>query len=184
MFGLRGFKIQRDVLTRNLPILRSPITIAWLENVQCSLTIDNANRMHAFLQNDHYSVIFYSNMRRCIKYLKRTRSREYVIAVIISYPIDAIHQMIERLRRYRIVQTIYIVTSERNITDWFSSMRNDITIFDNRNSMLNRLETLLNDIYEANFEGGLFTTFNQKERALKDIRDESGKFLWNDVLRS
>ena len=140
--------------------------------------------MYTFLENNHYSVIFYSNIRKCIKSLKRTRSREYVIVVLVSYPIDVIHQMIERLRRYRLVQTIYIVTSNRNIIDWFSSTRNDITVFDNKTSMLDQLESFLDDIYKVNFDGGLFTTFNQKERALKDVRDQLNKFLWDHLLRS
>ena len=183
-FRSRRFRLTHNVSPSSLPILRSSITVAWLESPQYLLTTDNVSRMHAFLEKDYYSVIFYSNMRKCVKYLKRTRSREYVIAVVVSYPTDVIHEMIDRLRRYRIVQTIYIVTTEHNIINWFSSSRNDITIFDNKNSMLDRLECLLDDIHKVKFEGGLFTTFNQKERALREIQSELGKFLWNDLLRS
>lgn len=175
----KRFRLNRDIPIGNLPISRPSITIAWLENPRSMI-----NRMYTFLDNDHYSVIFYSNIRKCIKSLKRTRSRDYVIIVLVSYSIDVIHQMIERLRRYRLVQSIYIVTSDGNIIEWFASTRNNIQVFENKSTMLDQLECFLNDIHKVNFEGGLFTTFNQKERALKDIRDQLGTFLWNDVLIS
>jgi len=60
----------------------------------------------------------------------------------------------------------------------------DITVFQDKNSMLDRLEPLIDDIQKENFEGGLFTTFNRKEKALKDIRQELAAFVWNHVFKS
>jgi hypothetical protein len=91
--------------------------------------------------------------------------------------------MIYRLRQYRIVQTIYIVSSKGNAIDYFPSIIGNIVIFQDKNSMLNRLELLINDIQEEKFEGGLFTTFDSNAKALKNIREEPASFIWFHVFK-
>jgi hypothetical protein len=85
--------------------------------------------------------------------------------------------MIYRLRQYRIAQTVYIVSSEKNAVDRFSSAIDSIIVFHDTKSMFNCLELLIGDIQNGNFEGGLFTTFSRKEKALIDIRQEMGAFV-------
>ncbi len=177
-------KFKRNIPVRQLPTTRAGTTVVWLEHNRCSMSIENNIRLHTLLQNDRCLVIFYSNVAKCIKYLKKARSREYMIVVIISYPIEVIQKMIYRLRQYRIVQTIYIVSSERNSSDYFLLTTDDITVFHNKNSMLDRLEPLVDDIQKEHFEGGLFITFNRKEKSLKDIREELAAFVWNHVFKS
>jgi len=177
-------KFKRDIPIKHLPKTRADTTLVWLEDSQCLSSIENNIRLHTLLQNDHCSMLFYSNVTKCIKYLKRVRSREYVIVIIISYPIEVMQKMIYRLRQYRIIQTIYIVSCERNASDRFLSITDDIAVFQDKNSMLNRLELLINDIQKENFEGGLFTTFNRKEKALKDVRQEQAAFVWSHVFKS
>jgi hypothetical protein len=52
------------------------------------------------------------------------------------------------------IQTIFIVSSERNASDCFSSTTDDITVFQNKNSMCDHLDQLLDDIQKDNFESG------------------------------
>jgi hypothetical protein len=176
-------KFKRDIPVRHLPTIRDDVTVVWLEDSQFSSLIENNTQLQTFTWIDRCSILFYSNMTRCVKYLKRVRSREYVIIVIISYPIEATHKMIYRLRQYRIVQTIYIVSSKGNTIDYFSSNIGNIVIFQDKNSMLNRLELLIHDIQEEKFEGGLFTTFDSNAKALKNIREEPASFIWFHVFK-
>jgi len=76
------------------------------------------------------------------------------------------------------------VSSERNSSDYFLLTTDDITVFEDKNSMLDRLELLVDDIQKEHFEGGLFITFNRKEKSLKDIREELAAFVWNHVFKS
>jgi hypothetical protein len=176
-------KFKRNIPVRHLPTTRDDVTVVWLEDSQCSSLVENNAQLQTFAWIDHCSILFYTNMTRCIKYLKRVRSREYVIIVIISYPIEAMHKIIFRLRQYRIVQTIYIVSSECNAIDYFSSIIGNIAIFQDKNSMLNQLELLINDIQEDKFETGLFTTFDSNAKALKNIREEPASFVWFHVFK-
>jgi spore maturation protein CgeB len=91
--------------------------------------------------------------------------------------------MIYRLRQYRIVQTIYIVSSEKNAVDYFTSTIDDVTVFQDKDSMFDRLEPLIDHIQREKFEGGLFTTFNRKEKALKDIRQELAAFVLDHIFK-
>jgi hypothetical protein len=81
------------------------------------------------------------------------------------------------------VQTIFIVSSDRNASDCFSSTTDDIAVFQNNNSMFDHLDHLLDDIQNNNFESSLFTTFNRKEKALKDVQEELAAFVWNHVFK-
>ena len=177
-------KFKRDIPVRHLPTTRDDITVVWLEGNQCSSLIESNDQFQSFTWTDRCSILFYSNITKCIKYLKRVRSREYVIVVIISYPIEAIHKIIYRLRHYRIVQTIYILSYERNAIDFYPSTIDNMVIFSDKDTMFNRLELLINGIQEEKFEGPVFTTFDSKARALKNIREEQASFLWFHVFRS
>jgi hypothetical protein len=177
-------KFKRDIPIKYLPKTRAGTTIVWLEDIQSSTFTENNVRLHTLLQNDRCFVVFYSSVAKCIKFLKQARSREYVVVIIISYPIQAIQKIIYRLRRYRIVQTIYIVSSEKNASVYFSSTTDVIIVLQDKKSMLDSLELLIDDIQKENFESGLFTTFNRKEKALKDIRQELGAFVCNHVFKS
>ena len=78
-------KIRRDIPVRYLPTIRADITVVWLADSQRLLFIENNARLHILLRNDRCSIIFYSNINNCIKYLKRARSREYGIIQVLRY---------------------------------------------------------------------------------------------------
>jgi len=177
-------KFKRNIPIQQLPKTRDNTTVVCLESNQKSTFTENNIRLHTLIRSNRCSLILYSNVTKYIKYLKHARSHEYVIIIIMLYPIDIMQKMIYRLRQYRIVQTIFIVSCEKNVSDYFSSTIDNIFIFQEQNSMLNRLETLIDDIQKDNFEGGLFTTFNRKEKALKDVRQELAVFVWNHVFKS
>ena len=178
------FKFKLDIPVRSLPKTRAGVTVVWLENTSSSFLIGDNSRLHTFAHDHRCSVLFYSNVTKCIKYLKRARSREYVVLVIVSYPVEEIQKIIYRLRRYRIVQTIYIVSSEKDINDSSLLTVNDVTVFDNKISMHDRLELLIDNIENENYEGGSFTTFYRKEKALKDVEEELGAYIWNHICKS
>lgn len=176
-------KFRCNIPVRKLPTTRASVTVIWLENSHRRLFIENNIRLRTLLQNDLCSVIFYSNVSKCIKYLKQARSCEYVIVIVISHATEIIHKIIYRLRQYRIIQTMYIVSSLKISIDHFSSTIDDIAIFQDKESMVDRLEPLVDDILKENFEDGLFISFNRREKALNDRQQELGAIVSNRVFK-
>jgi vacuolar-type H+-ATPase subunit F/Vma7 len=152
-----------------------------LENGHCSSFIENEIRLRNF--NDHCFVVYYSNVSKCVKFLKRARSRDYVIVIITSYTVEALQRMLYRLQQYRVAQTVLVVSSDDASTDHLLSTSDRISVFRDQKTMFDHLERLIDKVKDQNLEGGLFTTFHRREKALKDLRLEFGEFIWAHVFR-
>lgn len=160
------------------------IIVCLKNNNQHSTSIDNNFRSCGFTQNNRCSLRFYSDVNECVKDLKYAPSREYIIVVLMSYPIKTMQEIIYCLRRYRIGQTIFIVSSKRNAKDFFPSSNDNISIFPDKNSMFRDLKVLIDDIQKGNFEGCLFTNFSRTEKTLQDVHQERGAHVWNHIFKS
>ncbi|CAF1207135.1 unnamed protein product [Rotaria sp. Silwood1] len=114
---------------------------------------------------------------------KPPRSHEYVITVIVSYPIETIQRIIHRFQQHRVIQTIFIVYSDENTAHHLPSIIDNLHIFQTQESMFELLEKRIEQVEEQNLSGGLFTTFNSKEKSLKDVQKDFAIFVWTHVFK-
>ncbi|CAF1318473.1 unnamed protein product [Rotaria sordida] len=175
------FRLIRNIPVRQLPANRSGITLVWLENTSCSSCDHNQIRLHSF--SNRCFIVYYSNISKCIKYLKQARSREYVIAIIVSYPVETIQRIIHRLQQYRLIQTMFVIHSDRDTDNHLSSINDNLHVFRAQESMFELLEKRLEEVEKQNLSGGLFTTFYRKEKSLKDVREDLATFVWTHVFK-
>ncbi|CAF3257394.1 unnamed protein product [Rotaria sp. Silwood2] len=175
------FKLIRNIPVQQLPESRSGITLVWLENTSCSLCNDKQILLHKF--SNRCFIVYYSNISKCVKYLKQARSREYVIVVVISYPMEKIQRIIYRFQQYRVIPTIFVVYSDKNPDHYNPPTIENLHIFQSQESMLELLEKRIEQFEEQNLSGGLFTTFYRKEKSLKDVHNDFATFVWTHVFR-
>lgn len=152
------------------------IRIAWFGK-------GNNDNPRSFLQNECCSIVLYSSIRKCIRLLRRIRSRDYVIVVMLLPSVESLHKMLQRCLQYRIAQVVYIVSTDTSVIERFSSSSNNVVVFHCEETMLDHLQRLIEEIRQARSDGGLFTTFAHPERALKDLRSELSSFHWSYVCK-
>jgi vacuolar-type H+-ATPase subunit F/Vma7 len=174
-------KYIRNIPVRQLPTIQTGVSIVWLENSQCSPLQDTDIRLGTF--NNRCFVVCYSKVSKCVKFLKRARSRDYVIVVIVSYAIEALRRMLYRLQQHRIAQAILVVSPSVDAIDHLLLISDRIIGFQDQKAMLDHLEQLISEIEDQSLGGGLFTTSNRQEKALKDLRLEFGEFIWANIFR-
>ncbi|CAF0905405.1 unnamed protein product [Rotaria sordida] len=171
----------RDIPARRLPENRSGITLVWLENISCSSCDDNQVRLHSF--SNRCFIVYYSSIPKCIRYLKQTQPREYVIAIIVSYPMETIQHIIHRFKQFGVIQTMFVIYSDRDADNHLSLIIDNVHIFQTQESMFELLEKRIEEIEERNLNDGLFTTFCQKEKSLKDVREDLATFVWTHTVK-
>ncbi|CAF1294715.1 unnamed protein product [Rotaria sordida] len=176
-----NFRLVRNIPAQRLPENRFGITLVWLENISCSSCDDNQIRLHSF--SNRCFIVYYSNISKCIKYLKRVRSREYVIAIIVSYPMESTQRIIHRLQQLGVIQTIFVVYSVSDPDNHLSLIADNFHVFQNHELMFELLEKRIQEVEEQNLNGGLFTTFYRKEKSLKDVREDLAIFAWTHVFK-
>ncbi|CAM4820701.1 unnamed protein product [Rotaria magnacalcarata] len=170
------FKLIRNIPVRQLPVNRSGITLVWLENALSPSHNESQTRLHS-LANRCF-IVYYSSISKCMKYLKQARSREYVIAISVSYPIETVQRIIYRLQQYRVIQAMLIVPTDRDEDNHLPLTNDNLHIFRSQQSMFEVLEKRIEEIQTNNLNGGLFTTFYRNEKALKNVRDDLASFVW------
>ncbi|CAF4016670.1 unnamed protein product [Rotaria sp. Silwood1] len=138
-------------------------------------------RLHSF--SNQCFIVYYSSIRKCVKYLKRTRSREYVIVIIVSYPMETIQRVIHRFQQFGVIQTMFVIYSDGDTNNHLSLITDNLHVFRTQESMFELLEKRIEEIEEQNLNGGLFTTFYRKEKSLKDVREDLPTFVWTHTLK-
>ena len=171
----------RNIPVRRLPENRSGITLVWLENTSCSVWDDIQNRLNSF--SNRCFILYYSNILKCIRYLKKARSREYVITIIVGYPMETIHRIIHRLQPYRVIQTIFVVHSDTDSDSHLPLVVNNLHVFRSQELVFEVLEKRIQEVTEQSLNGGLFITFCQPEKSLKDVREDLAAFVWTHVFK-
>ncbi|CAF1134619.1 unnamed protein product [Rotaria sp. Silwood1] len=175
------FKLIRNIPLRQLPENRSGITLVWLENLLCLSGNDNQIRLHSF--SNRCFIVYYLSTSKLVKYLKRARSREYVIAIIVSYPMETIQRIIHRLQQHRVIQAMFVVYSDKDTDNHLLSITDNLHIFQTQELMFEVLEKRIEEIEKLNLNGGLFTTFYRKEKSLKNVREDLATFVWTHVFK-
>ncbi|CAF3188337.1 unnamed protein product [Rotaria socialis] len=175
------FKLIRNIPVRQLPVNRSGITLVWLENALSPSGNESQTRLHSFAHRCF--IVYYSSISKCMKYFKQARSREYVIAILVHYPIETVQRIIYRLQQYRVIQTMLIIPTDSDEDNHLPITNDNLHIFRSQQSMFEVLEKRIEEIHTNSLNGGLFTTFYRKEKALKDVRDDLASFVWYHVFK-
>ncbi|CAF1126872.1 unnamed protein product [Adineta steineri] len=129
-----------------------------------------------------------------MKYLKHARFYErIVIIVVISHDEEETFittENVSRLYQYRQIQMM-ITISFTNIKDDHINIILSINTQDNASkeiqkfqdyqSLIVQLQQLMDEAED--FDDGLFAVFNQREKALRDVRQELGAFVWGQSYR-
>lgn len=187
-----------NIPLRRLPSIRSGVTLIWLEDPNLSSSNESVEAIARLRALKNYYVLHYTALSKCIKYLKRARSYERAIIIIgISDDHNDLKETsisvtdVSRLCSYRQVQSIFIVSStvkeinsdteNNSATNVRKDMEKVIGIFRNHRSMFIQLQNLISETEEC--DDGLFSAFNLREKALRDVRHELGAFVWSHSYR-
>ncbi|CAF1539872.1 unnamed protein product [Adineta ricciae] len=158
---------------------RSDITVVWLEK-KSSIDINQARLLNV---NNRCSLICFSNISKCLKYLKRTRSRDYVIMIIVCYSLETIQRLIYLLGQNRLVQTIFVVGSYCDGSDYLPLFSDSFRLFSSRRTLFNVLQKRIEQVDKHHWDSGIFTTFYRKEKAMKDVQQNLATFVWTHVYK-
>ena len=180
-------------LRRGLPI-GGGITLIIIEDPSTHLHSENKNLDHNFME--YCFVIRYTNLLQCIKYFKKGYSREYVILLFHNFDTEKIQIMVSQLQRYEQLQAIFVLYSSENVDNVVYKMQsnNDSKCFNGSRGKLiknfNDCKLLVTDLQqyiigaEKNLNNAdLFNIWNSPEKALRDLRRESGSFVWTQTFR-
>ncbi|CAF1414193.1 unnamed protein product [Rotaria sp. Silwood1] len=96
---------------------------------------------------------------------------------------ETIQRIIQRLQQYRVIQTMFIVYSDRDTDNHLLSIIDNLHIFQTQELMFEVLEKRTEEIEKQHLDGGLFTTFYRKEKSLKDVREDLATFVWTHVFK-
>lgn len=174
-------RFTRNIPVRQLPENRSGIIVIWLENTPELSWDERHTRLKSF--SDRCFIVYYSSVRKCMKHLKRPKSREYIIIIIVSHSMETIQRIIHRLQLYRVIQTILVVINDGAQYDHLPLTARNLYIFRTVGSMFENLESRIKEVEERELNGGLFATFCRGEKSLKDVRDDLAAFVWTHVFK-
>ncbi|CAM4839014.1 unnamed protein product [Rotaria magnacalcarata] len=127
------------------------------------------------------SMVRYEIVSKSIRYLKRVRSYESIILILIMKDIKC--KTITRFDSYRQIQSNLIVRTSQNDNE-------DILIYQcelihmsmNHEMILKKMKTLLNE--PLAYDNGLFTAINRKEKSLRNVHQEFGSFIWSQAFET
>ena len=185
-----------NIPLRRLPSMRSGITVIWLEGSASMVLWENRDKTFldlAALKN--YYVVRYTRVSKCFNYLKRARTHEHVVVVIVHNDDSNFRKEtlitaadIARLQEYRVIQSILVLsqTVEKSLMSSPQLSKHTkydgasiVKIFRDHTALLTRLQFLLNST--ENCGSTLFTAFNSQERALHDVRQKLGTYVWSNM---
>ncbi|CAF1373548.1 unnamed protein product [Adineta ricciae] len=139
---------------------------------------------------DNCYIFHCTNNSKCIKYLKRAQRHEYIV-IVFNGSIGLISPtQIAELCQYKQIQHIFIISrmNEQNAstdTDLSVYTRDEVNIiagvFRDCESLGARLQQLISEVNES--DDDLFTFVNQSEKALRNLRDELGPYIWSQTYR-
>jgi hypothetical protein len=131
-------------------------------------------------------IVWYSSILKSIKYFKQARSYERIIVVVLvdddssSINKEALIKLTDmiQLGQYPQIRSILVVSST---TDFSSNIgdntKKTVEIFVNYQSMFIRFQQLMEEVEES--DDDLFTIFRQRDKSLRDVRQELGPFVWS-----
>lgn len=130
------------------------------------------------------SVVHHRKMSRFFRYLKQLPTYGYVIVLINDLSPIVACQLISRLDTYRQVKVILLTS----LSDSFSASHlqptnRTIRVFHDYSVMFDHLQQIVNQATEEFDNGDSFIIYNRAEKALRDLREHLGSFLWTNTFR-
>lgn len=173
-----------NIALRRLPSIRASITVVWIEDPCTSSQLFDEKMNRSDPLYNHF-IVWYSSILKSIKYFKQARSYERIIVVVLVDDSSSINKEasikvtdIIQLGQYPQIRSILVVSST---TDFSSNIgdntKKTVEIFVNYQSMLIRLQQLMKEVEES--DDDLFTIFRQRDKSLRDVRQELGPFVWS-----
>lgn len=121
---------------------------------------------------------------RLFKTIKRFATYEHIIILINELEIDRTKWLISQLYLYRQIKCILILSTSTNFDlEYEQTINKTIDIFHDRPSLLTYMEVLLDKIREEVIDDDSFIILNRPQKALKDLRENFGSFLWTNTIR-
>lgn len=155
------------------------------------LVIDNSSQNESVksksqLNSIDYCLVFYStNLSRCLKYLKKIPVREYVVILFYNFHKDKVQNMISQLNQHRQIQAVFVLENptENNDVSCQKSECKIIESFTDWQPLSTSLKQLITDKEHSLKDAGLFTLCHSPEKALRDLRQDLGSFVWTHTFR-
>ncbi len=178
-----------DIPIGRLPSLRTDITFIWLEDMSL-LSKERDKIVNNLCASNNCQIFRYTNVSRCLKYLKRAKSYEHIVLIITIDNLSITTMEIARLCQHRQIQSVFIVSltcaKDKDVDRILSSNTQDEIgkineVFHDYQSLLDRLQQLVNEVDET--DDDFFTFFNRSEKAFRHICDELGSYIWSQSLR-
>jgi methyl-accepting chemotaxis protein len=182
-------KRTHDIPIRYLPSLRTSVTLIWLEDTS-SLSREVVEIADNLCASNNCHIFRYTNVSKCLKYLKEAKSYERIIIIIIIDNLSITTTDISRLCQYRLIQSIFTLSSiadrDKDINrDLSGNIRDEIgkisEVFHDYQSLFDRLQQLVNEIDE--FDDNFFTFFYRSEKTFRHLSTELGSYIWSQSLR-
>ena len=134
------------------------------------------------------SVIRHTKLQQFLRCIKRLPTYEYVIVLLDDFEVSISKNVILRLEQYRQIRAILTINAEGEDKLSFHLSANEemsktIETFGEYQSMFVRLEQLLHAAKDRFNIHNLFITLNRNQKALRDLRQELGPFLWTHTFR-
>lgn len=187
---------------KNNSIWESRRTRSAYDNVSVLIIDDGLSHSYTEEDKTHLKCIDYcfvhhcANLLQCMKYLKKTTGREYIIVLFLNFNKEKVQAMICQLGQYEQLRAFFIMyptghtnditceqpmekerlpthEDERKITKSFSEWQ----------PLLTTVQQFVADTENSLPDAGLFTTCNSTEKALRDVGRELGSLVWTNTFR-
>jgi hypothetical protein len=188
---------------KNIPNYRSRRVASIHEGVSLLIVDNPSQHVDSEEKNLHLNFINYcfvfrcTDLLQCIKYLKKASRREYVILLFHNFDKDKIQTMISQLDQYQQIQAIFVLHRSNNTDDVSCethyknagntcSHESKIKLIQNSSEgepLLTSVQQLIISTKKNLKDTGLFSMCNSPEKALRDLRQELGSFVWTHTFR-
>jgi hypothetical protein len=178
--------LRRDCLICDIPIYRlvpnrENITLIWFDSTLTEINTSVSALIHLRALNDY--VLFYTQKSTFLEYLMSKRKKsDHVIVVLYDIEVlDKAHEC-EQVHAILMVDPNNTINKSMITADRHPKL---VGIFEEREFMLVKLQQVIVDVEHqlAQGAGNTFSTFDRKERALRDVRHQLAPFLWCHVFK-
>ena len=130
------------------------------------------------------SVFHHRKAPRFFKNLQRFATYEDVIVLVNGLNAEKTKWLTSTLYSYRSVKSILVLSVSKTDDLQHEEARNKtIDIFHDYPSMSSYVEKLLDQIEKESSDQDAFIIYNRPQKALKDLREHLGSFIWTNTVR-
>lgn len=181
--------LRRDYFRWNMSVHdlnpnREGITLVWFDRTLTEANALNLSFDHLRMLNDY--ILIYSEKTLYMDYLQSEEKRHNSVISILhdTENLDETHDCEQ-------VQAILLISSSENDEDKKKIETTEkkynkvIGIFEDQSSMFEKLQQIIVHVEHqlAQNMTNIFSSFNPKERSLKDVREELVSFMWSHVFK-